>query len=636
MKKTICLTMICCWLAPALILAAGTKQAKGPIVNYPAMGLHDPPVTALPVPPPYTLLSSDNVDLVGDTMTIGTTWYESQHNGTIGRMIALDELGYLHFTWMNGLTSNPAGSRHVYYNFVYRGEPGWVDGYAVESSDRGGYTVVDAGFGGIAFPAFHWDSSPTSTNAYSAVASDYFAHAGAFQVWELPHYLGQDLQFIWPRMCMKQDGEMLVLSTEYMAAAGDSMRQTWSLGTYNQATNTITYTDQEFIELTMTIAAEVAASRVSNRVAAAWTYSRDFGVSDATQYNNDIHMMIDDDGQDLNFDNWFNLTNFIYPDSLLLPDTLRADGDTLRAYTDINLFFDDNDVCHAAFTTPGYYEFEGLISVAPAIIWHWSEADPNTFTIIANHWYANYACGAWNRNVQRPSLGQDPNTGYLYCMYQVYDSSSVSAGGFVSGEVYISVSTDGGLSWSEGKNVTNTISPDGAAAGQCLSELSPSMGEIVDGACDIMYVLDRDAGFVVQTEGVATLNNVIYHRVPVDSIPTAPLVPQDVPFHVEHLPDTTRLDLGEYFAPHHFALQQNTPNPFNPTTTIRFSLASQSQVHLAVYNLEGERVAVVLDGILPAGDHAIDFDGRKLASGVYLYRLEAAGRSISKKMLLIK
>mgnify|MGYP005835037971 CR=1 FL=1 len=624
-------------LTPAVVFGTPQKVIKGPIVTLPVMGYNDPIVNAPVVPPPYPTPQMDEVTVLGDTVTIGTTWYENQHNGTIGRMVVKDELGYLHFVWMNGL-NNGASQRHVYYNAIFPDGSQLYpqSGYAVESATRGGYTCEAVGWGGIAFPAFH--QTTTTDNAHSAVATDYFPHTAAFLTFELPYFQGQEInQFIWPRIGMKQDGQMVVVSTEYQATAGTPQRQSWSMGTYNPTLYQITYTDQVEFEYTMTIAADVAASRVSNRVAIAWTTSRDEGFpgGDPTQYNNDIHMLIDDDGVDLNFNDWFNLTNFIYPELSLLPDTTLADGDTIRAYTDLNVFFDNNDYCHVAFTTPGYYELEGLISIAPSLIWHWSEESPNEFSLVANHWYANYAPGAWNRNCQRPSLGQDPTTGYLYCMYQVYDSSSVSSGGYPSGEVYISVSTDGGGSWSRGTNVTNTISPDNAPPGQCLSELTPSMAEVVDGYCHITYVLDRDAGFVVQTEGTWTLNEVKYHKVPVNLIPTTPLI-QQIPFHVEHLPDTTGVKWNHPVTPSEFALDQNAPNPFNPTTTIRFSLETLGEIRLAVFNLKGEKVATIAEGVFSAGSHIVGFDGRALASGMYLYRLEAAGKTLQKKMLLLK
>ena len=89
-------------------------------------------------------------------------------------------------------------------------------------------------------------------------------------------------------------------------------------------------------------------------------------------------------------------------------------------------------------------------------------------------------------------------------------------------------------------------------------------------------------------------------------------------------------------APRAFSLQQNYPNPFNPTTTIVFSLAKREKVSLVVYNLMGKVVRTLVDQTLPAGQHAVVFNGNDLASGVYYYRLIHSGGSLTKKMLLTK
>ncbi len=85
-----------------------------------------------------------------------------------------------------------------------------------------------------------------------------------------------------------------------------------------------------------------------------------------------------------------------------------------------------------------------------------------------------------------------------------------------------------------------------------------------------------------------------------------------------------------------FQLEQNYPNPFNPATTIPFSLAAPAQTRLAVYDLLGRRVATLVDNPLPAGSYRIRFDGRTLASGVYVYRLTAGDQQTTRRMLLLK
>ncbi len=85
-----------------------------------------------------------------------------------------------------------------------------------------------------------------------------------------------------------------------------------------------------------------------------------------------------------------------------------------------------------------------------------------------------------------------------------------------------------------------------------------------------------------------------------------------------------------------YGLAQNYPNPFNPTTTINFALGNPSQVKLTVFNVLGQKVATLLDSRMDAGSHTVQFDARRLTSGVYFYRLEAGDFELQKRMLLIK
>lgn len=89
------------------------------------------------------------------------------------------------------------------------------------------------------------------------------------------------------------------------------------------------------------------------------------------------------------------------------------------------------------------------------------------------------------------------------------------------------------------------------------------------------------------------------------------------------------------------SLFQNVPNPFNPSTTIAFYLPRGSHVRLEVYDVAGRLVATLLDGVRPAGRHAVswngqDGSGRTAASGVYFYRLRADKFEQTKKMILLR
>jgi len=95
-------------------------------------------------------------------------------------------------------------------------------------------------------------------------------------------------------------------------------------------------------------------------------------------------------------------------------------------------------------------------------------------------------------------------------------------------------------------------------------------------------------------------------------------------------------DVEPTVAPASFALAQNFPNPFNPSTEIRFELQGATHANLAVYNLAGAKVATLVDGPLAAGSHRVTFDGSALSSGVYFYTLEASGLRETRKMVLAK
>jgi len=90
------------------------------------------------------------------------------------------------------------------------------------------------------------------------------------------------------------------------------------------------------------------------------------------------------------------------------------------------------------------------------------------------------------------------------------------------------------------------------------------------------------------------------------------------------------------YIPNTFQLFQNYPNPFNSTTTIPFNLNGGANIRLQVFDILGKKIATLVDNSLPAGKYKIPFDGRQLASGIYLYRLNVDGQYRSRKMLLLK
>lgn len=89
-------------------------------------------------------------------------------------------------------------------------------------------------------------------------------------------------------------------------------------------------------------------------------------------------------------------------------------------------------------------------------------------------------------------------------------------------------------------------------------------------------------------------------------------------------------------APESFSVSQNYPNPSNPVSKIDFEIPAAGKVSLKVYDMLGQEVTVLVNEFREAGFYTADFDGSKLASGVYLYRLTAGEFNIVKKMILVK
>jgi hypothetical protein len=90
-----------------------------------------------------------------------------------------------------------------------------------------------------------------------------------------------------------------------------------------------------------------------------------------------------------------------------------------------------------------------------------------------------------------------------------------------------------------------------------------------------------------------------------------------------------------------FALAQNRPNPFNPSTSIKFNVERTGHVEIAVFNLSGRKIKTLASRSYPAGEHSVMWDGRDEAgaampSGLYVYRYNSGGQSQSRKMMLVK
>ena len=88
--------------------------------------------------------------------------------------------------------------------------------------------------------------------------------------------------------------------------------------------------------------------------------------------------------------------------------------------------------------------------------------------------------------------------------------------------------------------------------------------------------------------------------------------------------------------PDKFFISQNYPNPFNPSTIINYQIPKSTLVTLKVYDILGREVTTLVNEEKPAGNYEINFNGSRLSSGIYFYRIQVGGYTSIKKMILLK
>jgi hypothetical protein len=105
-----------------------------------------------------------------------------------------------------------------------------------------------------------------------------------------------------------------------------------------------------------------------------------------------------------------------------------------------------------------------------------------------------------------------------------------------------------------------------------------------------------------------------------------------------YMQDTTAVTsvIASKSTPSYFMLEQNFPNPFNPSTIIRYQLLKQSYITLKVYDVLGREVAVLVNEEQSSGSHSAIFNAASLGSGIYFYRLTSGSNAETKKMQFIR
>jgi len=483
-------------------------------------------------------LRTDQANRAAIGTLMGQTTYDYQHNGAMGRMLAINQnAGWVFIGWMGQQDFTIPGARDAYMNafepstgdLAYSG----VGGYNASDQNYAGYVV--AGWtpnDGMALGCHMADdgTAPFNSTRFYDQMSPFFIPA-PHKVWpdETADWYETDLETIWPvydahdadsagvtenveyLLSHKYEGqEDLIL---YRKKGGADATDNWDGGKYIVTATNLSYT--------------IATDPKSDIVAIAYTDDRESlggDEGDGGQTDLDVYYMYSTDQGD----NWsvpVNMSNYT-EDSLW------------RAYSDLSAV-----ITYDGFGSDGYLHVIAPIRELRSAtsyenykcrLIHWSANlqtnDVSTASVVDEARYNMELapgrpcdCGAWNMYIAKPSISYCDSA--LYALYTKFGDDHADAlwdcsqSAFANGELYLAASDDWGATWDTGWNLTKTRSQNCDSA-LCESEHWSSMarygwyyggGDPKD-SLDIMYIYDRDAGGIPQGEGAWTVNDVMYYR----------------------------------------------------------------------------------------------------------------------------
>lgn len=208
-----------------------------------------------------------------------------------------------------------------------------------------------------------------------------------------------------------------------------------------------------------------------------------------------------------------------------------------------------------------------------------------------------------------PTIAAGGNSLFALWSQPVFTAGKLdTTGGIVQYQLWYSYSNNNGTSWSAPTLLPNSV---GGLFSTAAEQLSISGNTAT---ASFIYLADTARGCNVFGEGASR---------------QVPWVFRTVSFSVTSVGD-------EVISPNVYRLEQNFPNPFNPTTSIRYTIGKADHVSLKVYNMLGQEVATLVNQTMEAGEHTVNFNASNLASGMYLYKIQSGAFSEVKKMMLLK
>jgi hypothetical protein len=493
------------------------------------------------------LIPDPEVPAVTEHDIIGTTWYDFQKNGSMGRMISVTTAalgGYRHISWMWTAGVYPGVPRRVYA----RSKPA---AGAWSTLQEVGLGTVNSGYcnhthlyNGTSVSLFH-RTGLGGNYSYMAMADGPAANPLYTRKWDLPDDMPEAPSGelgAWPKgdILYVEDtiqpggpiNYLHLIETESALTAGalqwigylrcwidaDDVNilhcQTPNTGgqVYDITANTAFQDEVYGFDNSCDVSGVLATNRYGGGTGARVTiaYLPPTIAGDCDMQADAGYIECIDNGS-----GWLDGTDW--------PPTTHVvasyAGANEQAFHDISACYDYDDSLHLVWTTSGFDPSNpGTYQPGVARIYHWSKE--NGVSLVASKIQEGANPSAHCINASKVSISPKPpgyhgDSTYLFCIWAQVDSSDQNAAGDQgNADIFGSGSFDGGNTWGKVLNLTGTKTP-GCAAGACISDHNPSLAlNMLGGDLHVEYICDRDAGFGIYDEGVWTENPVMYMRVP--------------------------------------------------------------------------------------------------------------------------
>ncbi len=445
---------------------------------------------------------------------IGSTWADMQQNGSMGRQIVVGG-GWVHHSWYY-IPMAAGADRNTSYAARQLGGAGSVAVAAIDPATAGGgFCAIDYDptAGGAAAVAYHQLSGQITkvardfTLAFGSFAIFGFTPAGVNCQGVLSGAGASEGPYFWPKIAtdVNLSGQSIahVVSTEYNAA-----EEKYSLVYYrsNSGITGPSGTCATWLDSVTVVGAVVVQDPSSNRVAVVYPRPTDWAHADAIQQrNNDVAYRVS-----ANQGGSWGPIQFAVN---------YAGSDLERAYTDLSALYTYDGCLHVLWTAAYFDSALVKIGLQDARLYHWDDCSQcRTLLYDAHNSEPECRRGIWNKNISKMNLSacQVGTETRLYASYTRFLGDNAenepwhdcSVAGFANGEIFAQVSVNNGATWGPPVNLTNTAS-DNCDAGDCLSEHWSSAAMYVSDSLRLQYILDRDPGAAVYSEGSWTFNAVM-------------------------------------------------------------------------------------------------------------------------------